>query len=484
MSKEIEHIIKEKFDDFSVAPSADLFDKIQAKSTAKKRRFIWIWSAAVIALLGTGIGLYMNSTSKECIVAPKTEGSTTPNDIAQHPVLTEKITKNEEIITQEEDLASNETIKTPTANHSNSNHTLVVNDKEQRSDDTRTNDNIDLETPIVNEELANLYEDLENKAKEKSDDGLTMYIGNRPIALENKDILKTRESTKKKEPESPSTHKADTAGLDNQIIVAKNETSEDKTKTDEKSESKKLPIHRLLDISKWSISATTGFGHGGRVLSGDKDYIALRNSTETILPSYTFDVRALYQINPTWNIQMGLNRTTRHERFDFTTEDVLEITSRQEKRTETIVHPVLGTYTRDYLVTVNDTSVTPGIPYKSSNRYTFYSVPIEIEGQLYQFERITLLAKGGILAGIYNQIDGLMLSTEGEATPIADLPHKTASIHSATVGLGIAYQINKKCSFTFYPEGRVSLNSTFSGSTPITQRETGLYTQVGFRIKL
>ena len=69
MSTEIENIFKQKFENFESAPSAGLFDKIQAARAKKKRIVIWMWSSAALLLFSLGLGYTVLSTSSDSKLA-------------------------------------------------------------------------------------------------------------------------------------------------------------------------------------------------------------------------------------------------------------------------------------------------------------------------------------------------------------------------------------------------------------------------------
>ncbi|MFT5055496.1 MAG: hypothetical protein ACI80H_000193, partial [Pseudoalteromonas distincta] len=69
MSNEIENIFKQKFENFESAPSAGLFDKIQAARAKKKRIVIWMWSSAALLLFSLGLGYTVLSTSSDSKLA-------------------------------------------------------------------------------------------------------------------------------------------------------------------------------------------------------------------------------------------------------------------------------------------------------------------------------------------------------------------------------------------------------------------------------
>jgi len=264
---------------------------------------------------------------------------------------------------------------------------------------------------------------------------------------------------------------------ENDNLITKEETEEKEDKN------KKLPIHKLVDKSRWSISASAGLGIGGRSLSGNSLYLENRNNTECQQLSNAVDLRLIYDISPKWSIQFGINRAERNENFFYEESDKLITIYREEERTETVIHPVLGMYTREYTVTVEEEQLEEGKTYNSNNVYTNVTIPISLERELYSNKYVAVMARSGILIGISSKASGENLNHENEVIKLNSETYRTSGINFAHIGIGAALRASDRVSLIAYPEYRFGLNSAYNG-TIINQREFAFYTDLGIRIRL
>jgi hypothetical protein len=100
MKNDIENSFQQKFENFEMTPSEGLFDAIQAKIIKKKKRAIWMWSAAMLILAGAGFTLWPQSSHKydnlsKTLVKSETEDPTKPQIVdkaSDHPGSSNKTT--------------------------------------------------------------------------------------------------------------------------------------------------------------------------------------------------------------------------------------------------------------------------------------------------------------------------------------------------------------------------------------------------------
>ncbi|MDB4107781.1 hypothetical protein OAD66_00910 [Bacteroidia bacterium] len=480
MSNDIENIFKEKFENFEAAPRAGLFEAIQAKRK-KKRRAIWIWSSAAILLAGFGLWHLTSSLEENINLANESSIQTERN------VTEEKAAEQNYISEQQESPRAPEKDqfqmnrsegKGVVASHTTKTEYLEHSQKEKASKNKNTkkqSNDVASTRKIVNSELADLFEKISDDKNESTGKG-KLYFGNKeydvdkaPIFDSNKDLNQASEQ------DNPSIVK--TEDTDSDLTVSK-ET------IDQVANNTTLPIHRLVELSKWSIEASASPGIGNRRLSGEQEYISLRNESENPKLSYAFDIRTLYQLSPKLNIQLGLNATIRNEQFDYTTSNKIITTEREETKYETVIHPVLGEIIRKYTVVISESEEVSGLQTRTNNKFTNITIPIELEWELWKRNRITLIGKGGLTAGIYSNAQGSMILDPDKVVSLHSSPYKKAGIHSANAGLGIAVQATRRISLIAYPQVRIGLNSSYSNNSAFSQKETGIYTHVGLRIRL
>jgi hypothetical protein len=477
MSDEIENIFKQKFENFESAPSAGLFDKIQAARAKKKRIVIWMWSSAALLLFSLGLGYTVLSTSSDSKLA---EDKTIEKERK-----TELITSEEQIFPviendkfqplANESIDPKEEVQSPkTKSKATGGANSFVSQKETKRpssiDDTVLPQ---AENRTVNEELAKLYQKIHD-ANKNADPKKAKVFTRKGESEVDLSAINLANLTKRNIPEI----KTAITNIDS-TTVAQIDRPKDGDKADNN-----LPIRKLVRLSRWSIEAGASGGLGSRILSGPNDYVTMRNTTESVKFSTAYNLNVLYRINTKWSAQTGVSLVNRRENLSYTSVDQMTYTQREETRTETIIHPVLGEIEREYTVTVTDSSVQKGNQTNQTNTYLSASIPLVLERGLYEGEKWSLMTKVGVLAGIYSNANGQIVTGEGQSEDLQPIPTKSAGFHSFTYGIGAAYKCTDRISLIVYPQAFIGLNSALKTSADISQKELGFYTHFGLRIQL
>lgn len=494
MSNEIEDIFKQKFDNFTSAPSEGLFDAIMAKR-AKKRRAIWIWSAVALLFTIGSFTLYnvdkadssnLSQLSQTNAVADPLESEEAQNNLGLEPQDENEVSNsssnnnvplelNPSSIKQSDEFqyqkVENKVVvaeESPLIGESNKQVSSKENNSDGENLETK-NDLGDNRTQI----FAKLFAELEATSNPSSD-GITMYIKDAEYQI---DEIPNQDETNSK-------NEAEDEVIDDKVSSVDTSSTKDPNTSVVQSPNKANLITGPNELGKWRVELTTGLGMAGRSLSGNQAYITQRNSSENAQISYGFDLRAGYQFTPKWNLQMGINATMRNENFVYQLPNSIVTTTRIENREETIIHPVFGVIKRNYEVEITETEEIVGEKTTSENRFTQITLPLELEGSLFRSNDVSVLIKGGILLGINSKGDGQMLTEEGLVSAIQELEYKKSGIHSMNFGLGLGYDINPKTTLLFYPQARYALGSAFKNAATFEQREFGIYSHIGLRIKL
>ena len=494
MNNEIENIFREKFDNFEATPREGLFDAILAKRK-RKRRALWMWSAAALVLLGTSVGVISSynadSNTDNSIANDKTlipdESSMQENDTSEyagfktvdHFIDTEKSSpkdlalkvetnKNSELTedSKKELATSTKQRSLPIA----SNNRIIPKDiRPVEADPSFTSVN---NTQTTNQDLAELYKQIaaENKNTDLTKATLFTKTGTLEIDYKREPISpksKTEEPphSKSEEPVKPINTSTQTPEI------------QDKTTTTP-------PIHKLVKLSRWSIETSAAAGVGSRDIKGEQQYVALRDMTESSMLSNSWSVNGIYQFNPKWNVQSGINLINRKENFEYTSEDKTVYTERTETKTETVIHPVLGEIEREYTLTVKDSQTIAGTATNHTNRYRTVSIPIVLERTLLTHNKWSILAKGGTMVSIYSKTSGIVINGNSEITDINSGETRQQGMVSGIFGLGAMFTPSDRISLVLYPQTNVGINSSYSSRVAFTQREMGLYIHTGLRIKL
>lgn len=478
MSNEIENIFKQKFENFESTPSAGLFDRIQAARAKKKRIVIWMWSSAAILLLSLGLGYTVLSTSSENTLA---EDNTIEKEQKTDLITSEEqifpVIKNDkfqplanENIDPKQNVQSSENTKSKSIEGVN----ILVSQKETKRPSS-VDDTVlpQAENRMVNEELAKLYQKIHDANKNADPKKAKVFTRNGESEVDLSSI-NLENLTKRDIPvvKTPITN-----------IDSSNVAQTTTPKADEKADNN-LPIYKLVKLSRWSIEASAAGGLGSRILSGPADYITIRNTTESVKFSTAYNLNVLYRINTKWSAQTGVSLVNRREKLSYTAADQMTYTQREETRTETIIHPVLGEIEREYTVTVTDSSMQKGNQTKQTNTYLSAAIPLVLERGLYEGEKWSLMTKIGVLAGIYSNTNGQIATGEGQSKDLQPIPSKSAGFHSFTYGIGAAYKCTDRISLIVYPQAFIGLNSALKTNADVSQKELGFYTHFGLRVQL
>jgi hypothetical protein len=475
MSNEIENIFKQKFENFESAPSAGLFDKIQAARAKKKRIVIWMWSSAALLLFSLGLGYTVLSTSSDSKLAE--------DKTIEKEQKTELITSEEQIFPviendkfqplANESIDSKEEVQSPKIKTTGGANSFVSQKETKRPSSIDDTVLPQAENRTVNEELAKLYQKIHDANKNADPKKAKVFTRNGESEVDLS-AINLENLTKRNIPEI----KTAITNIDS-TTVAQIDRPQDGDKADNN-----LPIRKLVKLSRWSIEASAAGGFGSRILSGPTDYVAMRNTTESVKFSTAYNLNVLYRINTKWSAQTGVSLVNRRENLSYTSVDQMTYMQREETRTETIIHPVLGEIEREYTVTVTDSSVQKGNETKQTNTYLSASIPLVLERGLYEGEKWSLMTKIGVLAGIYSNANGQIVTEEGKSEDLQPIPTKSAGFHSFTYGIGAAYKCTDRISLIVYPQAFIGLNSALKTNADISQKELGFYTHFGLRIQL
>ena len=493
MKNEIENIFKQKFKSFEATPRAGLFDAIVAKR-AKKKRAIWMWSAAVLLATVSAVGLWSYTNNAPVQLAESTfenADKSTPTVINPTQEKKDVVQENrviEETLVRTNPRGDRTKEETAAAKDTRTIKKEVTIERRQKPFAKKNKTNT-----FSRNEWAELFAKIDRDNPTMDLNKGTLYFGNKKqtvdkstgvnIPQENKtSLLKKSARANKIENNSPKPTLNDSMNMIASSTVEKK--SEDKEEDKDEAPNSPLPTGKLVALNKWRVQASAGMGYASRTLSEtNKEYIDLRNSTENVAVSYQFEANVIYQFNPRWNIQTGLQYSIRNELFEYS-QQMYTTEERDVVRTEIVVHPVLGEIERTYLETITDTT-SQDVKYTSSqNKFELVSIPIIIERELVTHHNWSVLAKAGLHAGIYSNSIGLLIAPNSETQEYRTLPTRKAGINSAMFGLGVLYSLTPRVSLLAYPQANVQLNSSTRRTAGFSQNDWGIYTQFGLRIGL
>jgi len=474
MKNEIENIFKQKFDSFEAEPSAGLFDAILAKR-AKKKKAIWMWSAAALLFSASALFLWSKNSNTNSQLAEQNIEITNQKDAK--PVIIKDEQEELSLDVKGTELTTEKSvvdIPNATKKKITSLNTRNIAVNQDIASNNKPKDLLDSEDPASNK-WAKLFDQIQKENPAKDPDKATLYYGNKKQIVDKNIALNTKApATANTEPILAATPQKDDA-------IANEEEEEEE---EEEEATLPLPTGKLVKLSKWRIQPTAGLGYASRSISAaGQEYVDLRNNTESVALSYQAGMNVVYQFSPKWNVQSGIQYSQRNENFDYT-KTTYSVEEKEVQRTEIIIHPVLGEIERNYSETVQDTVAQYSANTTSKNTFQSIRIPLVLERQLLTKNDWSLLAKAGLLAGIYSDRSGLLLSSNSDINEYTNIPTRKAGINSMLLGVGVQYAISPRVSILAYPEANLQLNSSTKNAAGFAQKDWGVYTHFGLRIGL
>ncbi len=488
MKNDIENSFQQKFKNFEMTPSEGLFDAIQAKIIKKKKRAIWMWSAAMLILAGAGFTLWPQSSHKydnlsKTLVKSETEDPTKPQIVdkaSDHPGSSNKTTVTYDtkkvIKTQAKYTEQHTAQKTK---NSYFEQQTASNPLEKQVQNTisslSSKDFTTQKTSDTKQQWAKLFNKIEKENQHSDATQNTLYLGTKKQTVDGQPSLLGSSKTRTQENALVSYEKRNQPSL---ASAEKNTYEQVASCT-----IAPFPTGKLVAISKWRIQASAGVGYASRIVSATTpQYVANRNSSEKNRVSYQLGLDVIYQFSPKWNVQSGVNYTQRNEHF-WHEKKTYSTQSREVERSETIIHPILGEIERTYQETIID-STAQYEETSAKNDFHKISIPLVLERSLFTSQKWTLLAKAGVLAGIYAKHQGMLLTSAYETQTYTSVPMRTTGIHQVVLGLGAQYHLTPRISLIAYPQATLQINSSTTSKAEFSQKDWGIFTHIGLRIGL
>ncbi len=472
MSRNIEDIFKQKFENFEEQPSADLFNRIKAKEK-KNKMAIW-WTAAVVGLLVVAGSLFL-IPQKNTVELPVAQTETIDKTIAPE---TEEVAQSEENPTSSEEINITEKrVASPPVEKQKQQLKAAPNAISKTVSQDKTK-NPPLNTKIVDPNLANKFNEILAQKGTKNPDKATIYIkdkmydvGQRPkVTPKSGDANKGEES----KPEGELKININTPNI--------NSTGGDFAEGESNPEDEDLPgnAHKT---NKWSLQIAGSPGYATRFLTGDNQIIDKRNATEINKLSYYAEALATYSISEKWNAGLGISYQNRNEAFAMQT---------QTEHKETIVSFDTFIVYQEPLpprqVIVADTNYqvsTTVEDFKHQNHYKIVSIPLFAERVFYlDNNKWTIFTQAGISTTIWQRSEGQIIDGDNpKLLEISSLNKNKIGINSISIGLGVGYKVSDKVNVVFYPKANYLLNSLYDENYALKQQEFGLFSSFGVRYK-
>lgn len=421
MSKELEQIMKDKFNQFEADVSPDLFDKIVAKKSRKG--LIWLqwlkWSAAMLLLasvIGTAIYLSGGENDANNITTEKTlnnsGGASTKMESTSDQKSSEgQLAKKDVEVSVESgiDITQKDMVSSGLPG------SVPQDDFTIKSEFNRTEE----ERNAFSQEQRQTDANFDANEVEAQDGDTKIAKGesktNELVALEN-----------------------DEAPITNSVSTAEPESVE---------------IPKVIDpiptkVSMYSIDVLSGVG--AAVWSSTTQAEANYLNKEKPAASAMIELALSRKWRNNWSLRAGLRYTELNYRFSNETLNQWSDTTINSKQV-TIYHPV----NPPQIITISDTSIEKISQVElttANNRFRIISLPVELEKQFYFGNNWTVLGKIGTVLTLYDDQKGLRQITENETVKLEDQQSEVFGMLHATASVGLGYRFNSKVSCLFYPQ--------------------------------
>ena len=433
-SNNIEDIFKHRFENFEEQPSADLFNRIQAKQK-KNKMAIW-WTAAVVGLLLVASGLFFLIPSKMEQPVAKTESAIEPSS-TKTDLVSPEMSNKIEILDNEEEYVSavpnTPKIKAQSAFPQNDEISVPLKVEAPKVDNE-----------VVDRNLANKFNEILAEKGIKNPDKATIYIKDKMYDVGQRPKISPERNPNNAEDAKPAKNDL----LDNQDKPQTPPLIDDIAKNSEEPNENDLPnnAHRA---NKWSLQIAGSPGYGTRFLSGSNNTVDTRNTTESNQLSYFAEVLGVYSFSEKWNAGVGISYQNRNEAFSMEKETIHQ---------QTVINYDTFIVYQEPLpprqVIISDTSYefsSSVEALKHQNHYHILSIPLFAERIFYiENSNWTIFTQAGISAAVWQKSKGQI--AEGDLDNLLELNtlnKNKIGINGVLLGAGVGYKLSDKVEVLF-----------------------------------
>lgn len=529
--KHIDRLFQEKFKDFEMKPSANVWANIekQLEEPKRKRRVIPIWlryggvAATLLLFLVIGNSILNNNNAEgNTIVDTKTEDtvrSNTSNNENENAVIKEK----ENI----EGAAKNNTTISDTNNTDSksieSNQIKSKNESKalQNKSEKINNLNYSTSNSVIAERNSNLNRsnstkndtyniNSENTPSEKTAKNTTLYAENTKVSnsennIKNKSINSTAvtSNTTKNDKINNKSQK----GLDNNIVISNTDIASTNSEKEEKkkenmieedsansSESIEEAIAKNQDLNekenvvdKWTVNANVAPVYYNTLGKGSHIHDQFINNPKDGEVNTSYGIKVGYALNKKLKVRSGVNKLD----LSYDTANVIvfndvsttanastalrNIDFVPDSRGQTFA--ILSRNNLNVLQVSN--LVGDNLNVALSQRISYIEVPLELEYALVE-NKLGVNVIGGASAFILSENE-IVSEIDNRKTKIGEANNINNVSYSANIGLGIDYKFSKKLKFNLEPTFKYQMNAYNETSGDFRPYIIGVYT--GFSYK-
>lgn len=465
--KHIDRLFQESFKDFEVTPNDKVWQNIDAKLNAnkKKRRVIPIWwryagIAAILLILFSLGNIYFNS-----------ENVASPNQISDTNSDANIIIKDDSKLPEITPVTDSDAVKSAISSNDKDNFNEPVPNQNAI---TKT---LNSDKPITNKR------DSVNKS-------LSVDKNNRPHTYQENKIADVKEI--QSNPEILNKEIASSFNQNDSALIAKDFEKKNVLKNDNSEDTQTLIEDVIADtqkdpeqknLNKWIVTTNAApvyFNSLGKGSSLGSEFSENSKSGDITM---SYGISASYAINKKIRVRSGINKVN----LGYNTNNVLifetiglninastnkNINPNNMSQSVSIISgKVLSDLNNRNLIQSSNTTINQSLGY--------IEVPLEIEYAIVD-KKFRFNVIGGF-SSLFLSNNSLFYNSNGERMRIGEATNLNKMSYSANFGLGFNYNLSKSFDFNLEPVFKYQINAFNSNTGNFNPYFIGIYTGIGFK---
>ncbi|NBL65392.1 outer membrane beta-barrel protein [Flavobacterium sp. NST-5] len=502
--KNIERLFQEKFKDFEVQPSPELWTAIEAKlqGKKKKRRVIPFWyriaGVAAIFVLGLTVGnFFLNNPSGKTIEV--VGGEKPENILPKQKKSGEKIVpkiNNKAIVATEEYLEQNNQPSGDISSEKNkdrNNTTIKVFRNDQNSGIVKSSETKNQKTQPNNRLVKNNNNSSIANASEKNKSQNNFVSNNTEnnIAVIEKNQNNSAEKNSEniqKDNQYVNTQKT----VENQKLPKKlgEENDFQNPKTQEESvvnvpnaleelliEKEKQQVAATEEkINRWQITSTVAPVYFNSASNGSPINAEFADNPKNFENNLTYGVGMAYNLNKRWAVRAGVNKLT----LGYKTGDIVYypgLAARSENINANASHIIVEDNRAANVLSFEASSVkTPG---QINQTMGFIEVPMEVSYKVLD-KKFGINLIGGMSTLFLNE-NNLSVISPGMSTSLGQATNLNDVSFSSNIGLGFNYSFWKNFQINLEPRFKYQFNTFNANDGGFKPYFIGIYTGLSYQ---
>ena len=524
--KNIDRLFQEKFKDFEVKPSDEIWENIEAKlDKKKKRRIVPFWwklsGVAALFLIGFFVSKSIYNSNGVEVANPVVNGNNSNTK--------EKTTiENVHIKNLKENTIPTENPVVNEANINKSNQKsskgINKNNSSDSSDNIITNNSDEVKNNVVAERKQSNHRFLKNKSNAEKDKApltqsvfeksqsqtaqntksdtreLSPYSRDKQLAV-NEKVQTSPIGKNDKETQIPTSDKK-TINLDHlkgniNSKIATKEIENKKNDTAQKSSVANNELEELLNEkesklkqeskrNRWQLTSNVAPVFLGSISNGSPIDSTLINNPKSYNTNVGFGLGVSYVVNKKLTVRTGLNKVN----ISYDTNDIVFFTGIQAKMLANVSPTTSSAMIQVQSNAVNNqglASESELLPFENSFKNSGYlnqeigylEMPLEMTYSLFD-KKVGLKIIGGF-SSLFLQDNSITIVSEGHDTLLGRANNLNDVHFSTNLGLGIKYGFMKSFEFNLEPTIKYQLNTFSSNAGNFQPFIFGVYSGISYK---